>query len=212
MADAPTGVEGQVAKSDWGGGKSPVKATWNKLMMWLFLISDALSFGALLAGYGMLRMASPSGSWPNQSEVFNINLVAAMTFILICSSVTMVKALSAIRRGDTKRLRNYLALTILGGVVFLGLQVYEWNSLINHGLALDGNHWGAAAFGPTFYTTTGFHGLHVTGGIILLTIVLIKGLRGRYSANDNGGVELVGLYWHFVDLIWILVFTFLYLI
>lgn len=212
MADSPSGLEDQVGQSDWDGGKSPVKASWNKLMMWLFLISDALTFMGLLAGYAMLRLNSPAGSWPNQSEVFNINLVAAMTFILICSSVSMVKALSAIRHGNANGLRNYLALTILGGVVFLGLQAYEWNSLIHEGLALDSNHWGAAAFGPTFFTTTGFHGMHVTGGIILLTIVLIKGLRGRYSPKNYSGVELVGLYWHFVDLIWILVFTFLYLI
>jgi len=211
MTDASTAKD-RVVESEWGGGRSPLNVSWNKLMMWLFLISDALTFGGLLGGYAMLRMASPPGSWPNQSEVFTISLVAVMTFILICSSVSMVKALSAIRHGNRSGLRNFLALTILGGLAFLGMQAYEWTKLITEGMSLRGNPWGAAAFGPTFFTTTGFHGLHVTGGVILLSIVLIKGLRGRYSVERNEGVELVGLYWHFVDLVWILIFTFLYLL
>jgi heme/copper-type cytochrome/quinol oxidase subunit 3 len=110
-------------------------------------------------------------------------------------------------------MRNYLLLTILGGVIFLGCQAYEWTHLI-HGqhVTFSSNPYGNGLFGTTFFSITGFHGAHVTGGVIYLTIIVINGLRGKYSADNYNGVEIVGLYWHFVDLIWILVFTFVYLI
>ena len=133
----------------------------------------------------------------------------------------MVKALEAIQNGNQSRMCTFLGLTILGGVIFLGLQAYEWTHLIKHGLTLTTipHHGlsgaeisGSVLFGPTFYTITGFHGAHVTGGVIYLTVILIQGLRGTYTAENNHKVEILGLYWHFVDLIWIMVFTFMYLL
>ena len=192
-----------------------------KLGMWIFLIGDTMSFGALLAAYAALRVGAGAIGWVPPSEILGINLTAGMTFLLICSSVTMVKALEAIQKGNASRMCTFLGLTILGGVIFLGLQAYEWYHLIHEGLTLTsipehglkgGAIAGSTLFGPTFYTITGFHGLHVTGGVIYLIVILIHGLRGRYTAEFNHEVEIVGLYWHFVDLIWIMVFTFIYLI
>ncbi len=184
--------------------------SWGKLGMWIFLAGDAMSFGALLAGYGAIRAGSVD--WPNPLHVLGISLTAFMTFLLICSSVTMVKALSAIKNGNRAGMRNFLLLTILGGVTFLGLQAYEWTHLIHSGMTFTHNPHGSYLFGTTFFAITGFHGMHVTGGVIYLSIVLFNGLRGKYSPENYNGVELVGLYWHFVDLVWILVFTFIYLI
>ncbi|MCH8955134.1 cytochrome c oxidase subunit 3 [candidate division KSB1 bacterium] len=184
--------------------------SWGKLGMWVFLAGDAMSFGALLAGYGAIRAGSVD--WPVPAEVLGISLTAFMTFLLICTSLTMVKGLSAIKRGDQKRLVTFLGLTILGGVIFLGCQAYEWTHLIHEGLEFTTNPYGNYLFGTTFFAITGFHGAHVTAGVIYLTIVVIRGLRGKYSAENCNGVEILGLYWHFVDLVWILVFTFLYLI
>lgn len=192
-----------------------------KLGMWIFLIGDTMSFGALLAAYAALRAGAGVIGWVPPSEILGINLTAGMTFLLICSSVTMVKALESIQKGNVSRMCTFLGFTILGGVIFLGLQAYEWTHLIKHGLTLTGlpEHGlkggaiaGSTLFGPTFYAITGFHGLHVTGGVIYLIVILIHGLRGRYTAEFNHEVEIVGLYWHFVDLIWIMVFTFIYLI
>jgi cytochrome c oxidase subunit 3 len=140
-----------------------------------------------------------------------------MTFILIVSSVMMVKALSAIHHGDQAGLRKFLALTILGGLCFLGLQAYEWTHLIfGEGMSIrhpPHNFPNATTlFGATFFILTGFHGMHVTGGVIYLTCLLIRAMRRAYSAEYAYPVEIAGLYWHFVDLVWILIFTFVYLI
>jgi heme/copper-type cytochrome/quinol oxidase subunit 3 len=180
--------------------------------MWIFLAGDAMTFGSLLAGYGALR-ASSGVDWPDPTKVLGINLTAFMTFLLICSSVTMVKGLSAIKHGNPKGMRNFLLLTILGGVIFLGLQAYEWTHLMVDKKVLFSTFEGRSSlFGTTFFSITGFHGAHVTGGVIYLSIIVINGLRGKYSAEKYHHVEIAGLYWHFVDLIWILVFTFVYLI
>ena len=184
--------------------------SWGKLGMWIFLAGDAMSFGALLAGYGALRYSS--GDWPTPSHVLGIQLTAFMTFLLICSSVTMVKGLSAIQHGDQAGLRRFVGLTILGGVAFLSMQAYEWTHLIEHGMRLSGNPFGASLFSTTFFCLTGFHGCHVFGGVVYLSFILVQALRGRYSATDNNPVEIAALYWHFVDLVWILVFTFVYLV
>ena len=184
--------------------------SWGKLGMWVFLAGDAMSFGALLAGYGAIRAGSTD--WPVPSNILGIPLTAFMTFLLICSSVTMVMALSAIRHGNAKRMRNFLLLTILGGVVFLGCQAYEWTHLIHAGLGLVSNPFGNHLFGTTFFAITGFHGAHVTGGVVYLTCIMIQGIRGKYSADNCHKVEILGLYWHFVDLVWIMVFTFVYLL
>jgi heme/copper-type cytochrome/quinol oxidase subunit 3 len=178
-----------------------------KLGMWIFLAGDAMSFGVLIVGYGLLRYASPS--WPVPSEVLGINLTAFMTFLLICSSVTMVLSLSAIQKGDLRGFKKHMLLTILGGAVFLGCQAYEWTHLINHRLPEYQLAFSTHLFATTFFVLTGFHGMHVTGGVLYNTAVFIAVLRGRYGAKH---VEIAGLYWHFVDLVWILIFTFVYLI
>ena len=181
--------------------------SWGKLGMWLFLAGDAMSFGCLIVGYGILRYASKS--WPVPSAVLGINLTAFMTFLLIVSSFTMVKALSARRHGDLGKTKLFLFLTMLGGASFLGLQAYEWNHLIHEGITIGGNPFGSPLFGTTFFILTGFHGCHVLAGVIYLGFTLVLAGRGTWGYNE---VEITGLYWHFVDLIWILVFTFVYLL
>jgi len=184
--------------------------SWGKLGMWVFLAGDAMSFGGLIVGYGILR--NGSSNWPVPAHVLGINLTAFMTFLLICSSVTMVLSLSAIKRGDQSGLRKFLFLTVLGGAAFLGLQVYEWTHLIERGMTITGNPFGAALFGATFFVLTGFHGCHVFGGVVYLSCVLIQALGGRFGEQHHNEVEIAGLYWHFVDLVWILIFTFVYLV
>ncbi len=180
---------------------------WGKLGMWLFLAGDAMSFGGLIVGYGILRYASDS--WPVPADVLGINLTAFMTFLLIVSSVWMVLSLTAIQQGDHARFRKFLGLTILGGLVFLGCQAYEWNHLITHTLPEHKLSFSKDLFATTFFVLTGFHGMHVTGGVIYNACVLAAVSRGRYGAKH---VEIAGLYWHFVDLVWILIFTFVYLL
>ncbi len=184
--------------------------SWGKLGMWLFLAGDAMGFGTLLAGYGAMR--ATSADWPNPYAVLGINLTAAMTFLLICSSVTMVKALDWLGRGDRTRARMFLLLTALGGAIFVSCQAFEWTHLIERGLHINGNPWGATLFGTSFFLVTGFHGLHVTGGVIyMLSMVRWVSRRPDPAASYNA-VEIAGLYWHFVDLVWIMVFTFMYLV
>jgi cytochrome c oxidase subunit 3 len=187
--------------------------SWGKLGMWIFLVGDAMGFGTLLAGYGAMRYSS--ADWPSPYDHLGINLTALMTFLLICSSVTMVKGLEAIKHHDRGKAKMYLALTILGGATFLGLQAFEWTKLMGEGLLLFGNPWGASLFGTTFYIITGFHGLHVTGGVIYLSVMLALVSKPAMPLGDGwmyNVVEVSGLYWHFVDLVWIMVFTFIYLL
>lgn len=184
--------------------------SWGKLGMWIFLAGDAVGFGTLLAAYGGMR--ATSADWPNPYEVLGINLTAAMTFLLICSSVTMVKALEWLGRGDRAKAKMFLLFTALGGAIFVGCQAFEWTHLIHRGLHINGNPWGASLFGTTFFLITGFHGLHVTGGVIyLLAMIGVVSRRPDPAASYNM-VEITGLYWHFVDLVWIMVFTFMYLL
>lgn len=161
-------------------------------------------------------------SWPEPYDAatnpLSIDLTAVNTFILICSSVTMVLALAAIQRGDQAKLKLYLLATVLLGSVFLGVQVYEYRALMfdHHypvGVSADGHFQpGSSLFASCFFTMTGFHGAHVAGGIIMLTCILIAALFGRYTKENHSSVEIAGLYWHFVDLVWILLFTVVYLI
>jgi len=184
--------------------------SWGKLGMWVFLVGDAVGFGVLLAGYGAMR--ATSGDWPRPFDVLGINLTALMTFLLICSSVTMVKALEWLGKGDRGRAMQFLFYTALGGAIFVSCQAYEWSHLIHEGLHINQNPWGATLFGTSFFLVTGFHGLHVTGGVLyLLSIIRYVGNRPAPAASYNA-VEIVGLYWHFVDLVWIMVFTFMYLL
>jgi heme/copper-type cytochrome/quinol oxidase subunit 3 len=157
-------------------------------------------------------MRATSADWPDPIQVLGINLTAAMTFLLICSSVTMVKALEWLGKGDRAKAKMFLALTALGGFIFVSLQAYEWTHLIHRGLMINGNPWGATLFGTSFYVITGFHGLHVSAGVIyLLAMIWVVGRRPEPMASYNA-VEILGLYWHFVDLVWIMVFTFMYLL
>ena len=187
--------------------ESPVTPeNWGKLGMWVFLAADAMSFGGLLAGYGALRYYSHD--WPNPAGTLGIALTAFMTFLLIVSSFTMVQALSAFRRGNVARAKMFLLATAAGGAAFLGMQAYEWTHLMHEGLTLTGNPFGNPLFGTTFFVLTGFHGCHVLAGVLYLLYTTMKAGRGW----GYGEIEITGLYWHFVDLIWILVFTFVYLL
>ncbi len=197
----------RVLASDWGGGKSPFAVGWPKLMMWLFLVSDTLTFAGLLAGYGVVRISL--GRWPVQAGIFNLYLVGAMTFILICSSATMAVAVSASKRGDRARVIRFLLLTALGGLLFLSGQAYEWTHFIGEGARLFGNPWGVPQFSATFFIITGFHGGHVSAGVLYLLATLVRWTRRSIQPES---VEIAGLYWHFVDLVWVFIFTLLYLL
>jgi cytochrome c oxidase subunit 3 len=180
---------------------------WNKLMMWIFIVTDGLLFAGFLASYGFARVASDA--WPDRLEVFHLWFISAMTFVLISSSATMATAVGASRRKDKKLVTQMILATLVGGAIFLSMQAYEWTTLIREGASLYSNPWGVPQFANYFFIITGFHGSHVLTGLIILTIVAAKALRGRLTAD---GVELAGLYWHFVDLVWVFIFTLFYLI
>lgn len=197
----------ELTTSRWAGGISPVGVSWRKLMMWLFIVTDGLLFASFLASYGFARLGS--ASWPDRTQVFHMNFITLMTFTLISSSATMATAVGAARAANRSTAVRFLWLTILGGVLFLGMQAYEWTTLIREGARLNSNPWGDRLFSAYFFLITGFHGTHVLTGLIALLVVALKAVRGSYSAE---GVELAGLYWHFVDLVWIFVFGCFYLI
>src|SRR5262245_10477663 len=197
----------RILSSDWGGGKSPFGTSWSKFMMWIFIISDALTFAALLVTYGFMRMTSPG--WPKQTEVFNMVLITFMTFALISSSAVMAMAVGAARAGQPKKAFQYLVMTIVGGTTFLGCQAFEWSHFIHEGATLTHNPWGVPQFAASFFVITGFHGFHVLSGVTILAIVALRAALGKYSAD---GVENAGLYWHFVDVVWVFVFAFFYLL
>jgi cytochrome c oxidase subunit 3 len=205
--DASLAEQQRVLASDWGGGKSPFGTSWSKFMMWIFIISDALTFAALLIAYGFMRMTS--GGWPKQTEVFNMPLITFMTFALITSSAFMAIAVGAAKAGEPKNAVKFLTLTIGGGLIFLGCQVFEWSHFIGEGAGLTKNPWGVPQFAASFFVITGFHGFHVLSGVTILAIVAIRAAMGKYSAD---GVENAGLYWHFVDVVWVFVFAFFYLL
>jgi len=268
----------------WGGGRSPFSVSYGKMMMWFFLVSDALTFSGLLVAYGYARQ-SYTGKWPIGEEVFHelplvhgnfpLIYVALMTFILIISSVTMVLAVEAGHRMDKKGVVKWLGLTIIGGFFFLGSQAWEWSHFIHgsagymvaadnsiyhlaeevpHGMSatdVEGfalvankgeeseatitgdqavklfenrvnyvqganmtiNEYGPPQYANFFFFITGFHGFHVFSGVVINIIIFIGVLRGMYQRRGHYEmVEKTGLYWHFVDLVWVFVFTFFYLI
>lgn len=240
--------------SIWTGGRSPFNVSYGKLMMWIFLLSDAFTFSSLLVGYGAIRYsyAGSSSPWPDPATVFNhfpfahglhlpLLFVSLMTLILIISSVTMVLAVEAGHRNAKSEVSKYMLYTILGGIAFLSCQAWEWTQFIGEGGRLDSNlfgftataeehakslklfdhvHWTAAdkvpgpvPFASLFFIVTGFHGFHVLSGVVINIIIWLNVIRGTYEKRGHYEmVEKVGLYWHFVDLVWVFVFTFYYLI
>ena len=177
-----------------------------KLGMWIFLGSEVMFFTSLIGSYLILRFAHPE-SWTAPGKTLNIPVTAVNTFLLICSSVTMVKAFAAAQDGIQKQLRLWLLATVLIGATFVGVQVYEYTHLIEKGFIPS-----QGLYGSTFYTMTGFHGFHVTIGVLCMAFVTWRAFKGKYTATDHRGVEVIGLYWHFVDLVWIILFTIVYLI
>lgn len=202
-----TSLDVATTEVHWQGGVSPFGVRWQKLMMWVFLVTDALLFAGFLAAYGFVRLASPS--WPVRSEVFSMPVIGVMTFVLITSSATMATAVGAAHRGNLRLARRFVLLTALGGLIFLGFQAREWTGLILEGARLYANPWGVPAFTAFFFMITGFHGSHVLIGVVILSLLAARLRAGRASGV---GVELVGLYWHFVDLVWVFIFTCFYLI
>lgn len=241
----------------WGGKISPLSVSYGKLMMWFFLVSDALTFGGLLTSLGFAKFSNQESvaAWPAGEEIFThlpfthmhapLIYVALMTFILIVSSVTMVLAVEAGHRMDRKNVIKWLSLTIIGGLIFLGSQVWEWKTFIagpdgiistwNDNATLEHNVYGGEyelikdshghitgtdvkSYGPTLYADyfffiTGFHGFHVFTGVLFNFIILLNVFKGTYEKRGHYEmVEKVGLYWHFIDLVWVFVFTFYYLV
>ena len=233
------------SKTAWDGGKSPLNVSYGKMFMWFFLISDALTFGGLLCAYGFSRHAH-ADEWALAENVFThfpfvdkhvpLAYVGLMTFILIMSSVTMVLAVEAGHRMDKKGVTIWLLLTIIGGLMFVGSQAWEWYHFIVgteaggivpqidpstgarlpmefHGANMTVNEYGAPQFANFFFFITGFHGFHVFSGVVINIVIFINVVRGVYHKRGHYEmVEKVGLYWHFVDLVWVFVFTFFYLL
>ncbi len=222
------GLQGVV--TDWSSDQRAFKRVpWGKAMMWIFLLSDTFIFACFLTSYMMVRM-STTVPWPNPSEVFALTLfghhlplilIAIMTFILISSSGTMAMAVKFGYEKNRKMTTILLLVTAMFGATFVGMQVFEWTKLIEEGVRPWGNPMGAAQFGASFFMITGFHGTHVTIGVIFLLIVARKVWKGHlddmkpgFFTSRRGGyevVEIMGLYWHFVDLVWVFIFALFYL-
>lgn len=181
------------------------RVSHRKLGTWFFLVTEIMLFSGLIGMY--LAARAGSGEWPSTAEVLGVNLAAINTFILILSSVTMVFSFAAIEEGQRSRLVRYLLFTTLLGFTFLGIKLREWSELLHEGHSPKDD-----LFGATYFTLTGFHAAHVAGGILTILFVMAKALKGGYSREDHEGVELLGLYWHFVDIVWIFLFTIIYLI
>jgi len=205
---------------DWSSDQRAFHVAWGKAMMWIFLLSDTFIFGCFLTSYMTVR-GSTTVQWPNPSEVFALNiagapvpliLIAIMTFVLITSSGTMAMAVNCAYRRDRINAAALIFVTAGFGEMFVCMQAFEWSKLIMEGVRPWGNPMGAAQFGSSFFMITGFHGMHVTLGVIYLCWVAVRLLRGAYEKTGNYQiVEIVGLYWHFVDLVWVFIFAFFYL-
>ena len=176
-----------------------------KLLMWLFLASDCLFFGSFIAAYLLYRGRSLVGPYP--ADLYDIPFTSVSAFVLLMSSVTMVLALAAVQRGNIRNLRIWLFATAILGTLFIAGQAYEFTEFYHEGLTLSTN-----LFGTTFFVLTGFHGAHVTLGVFILLSLFIVSLRGGIQQKDSHTIELAGLYWHFVDIVWIVIFTLVYLI
>ncbi|WP_111411985.1 cytochrome c oxidase subunit 3 [Billgrantia lactosivorans] len=215
--------------SDWSSERRVFDVPWGKAMMWIFILSDVFIFSCLLVGYMVLRMATVE-PWPDANEVFALHvggqsipllLIAIMTLILITSSGTMALAVKYGYAKERGRATLLLLLTALLGATFVGMQAFEWTMLIGEGVRPWVNPWGAAQFGAVFFLITGFHGTHVTIGVIFLVIMAVKVGRGSLEGSragfltgrkgSYGMIESLGLYWHFVDLVWVFIFAVFYL-
>ncbi len=209
----------QAVVSDWSADKENFTMPWGKLMMWLFLLSDTFIFSVFLTSYMNVRMSAVE-SWPNPSEVFALTiggqsipliLIAIMTFVLITSSGTMAMAVNFGYRRDRKKTALLMLATALLGIAFVSMQAFEWTKLIHEGVRPWENPFGAEQFGASFFMITGFHGMHVSAGVIYLLIIANRVRKGYYEEKGYEIVEITGLYWHFVDLVWVFIFAFFYL-
>lgn len=209
--------------ADWASDQQTFRVNWGKAMMWIFILSDAFVFGSFLAGYAAARLAATATApWPDAAKVFALHmgeaevpllLIAIMTFVLISSSGTMALAVTCGYQKNRAKTALFLGLTVLLGLAFVSMQTFEWTKLISEGFRPWQNPMGAPQFGASFFMLTGFHGLHVTAGVIYLAIVARQALRGAYDRRGHyQNVEIAGLYWHFVDLVWVFIFAFFYLL
>ena len=219
VALAP-GIKGIV--DDWSSDQRAFKnVPWGKAMMWIFLVSDTFIFTCFLTGYLNVRMTTTE-PWPPQSEIFALSfggapipliLIAIMTFVLITSSGTMALAVNYGYRRDKAKTIWFIIATAFFGATFVGMQAFEWTKLIvDEGVRPWGNPFGAPQFGSVFFMVTGFHGLHVSAGVIYLLWVARRIWAGYYDKKGFEIVEIAGLYWHFVDLVWVFIFAFFYLL
>jgi cytochrome c oxidase subunit 3 len=202
-----TEFEGIVA-TPWSGGASPFGINSKKLGMWLFIVSDTLTFSALLVSYAYVRLATPD--WPRPFEIWPaIAKSSFMTFVLLSSSLTMVLAVAAAHRHDVKKAVRYLIFTMICGAAFVLIHATEWVTLFHEGVTPWSNPWGVPLFGGTFFGLTGLHMLHVTIGVAYLGVICAGYSKGKWTADH---VEVSGLYWHFVDLVWMFIFPLVYLL
>ncbi len=205
---------------DFAADKQAFSVPWGKAMMWIFLLSDTFIFTCFLTSYMNVRL-STLVPWPNPSEVFSLNiggqdipliLIAIMTFVLITSSGTMALAVNYGYRRNRRNTMMLMVATAALGATFVSMQAFEWTKLIMEGVRPWGNPWGAPQFGSAFFMITGFHGLHVSAGVIYLLVVARRVHTGFYEKRGSyETVEIAGLYWHFVDLVWVFIFAFFYL-
>ena len=206
---------------DWSSDVTTFKGVpWGKAMMWIFLLSDTFIFSCFLVSYMTVRMTTVE-PWPNPSEVFALEafgipvpllLIAIMTFILISSSGTMAMAVNRGYKRNKKAVFWLMFVTAIFGASFVGMQAFEWSKLIfEEGIRPWTNPMGAPQFGSVFFMVTGFHGLHVSAGVIYLLVIAFRVRAGKYDHTDYEIVEITGLYWHFVDLVWVFIFAFFYL-
>jgi cytochrome c oxidase subunit 3 len=199
----------ELTLQEWSGGVSPYQVNHKKLGMWLFIVSDALTFSAILIGYSYLRMATPH--WPTPFHLWpSIAISTLMTFFLLSSSLTMVLGVKASQQGDRSATIRWLGFTMFFGLLFILLHANEWRTLMSEGLTLTTNPWAKEVplFGATFFGITGLHMFHVFTGVIYLGVIAIGVGKKRFNAEH---VEVCGLYWHFVDLVWMFVFPLIYL-
>lgn len=191
----------------WKGGQAPYAISSKKLGMWLFIVSDSLTFATLLVAYSYVRVSSEN--WPLAFGEHSIVLASIMTFCLLSSSLTMVMAVSAAHRSERSKTVWWLLATVAGGLLFVVLHTNEWLGLIHEGVTPFSNPWGSPLFGASFFTLTGLHMTHVVIGVGYLSVIALGFGKGKFSSED---VEISGLYWHFVDLVWMFVFPLVYLL